>query len=136
MTTLAEVRADVARIVDYQPEPSEIAIPDHSDCPECLRRQGQHWPPSEMCEALYSAVSRRNDENRRREAFQHYQMRDIARVLLAALPANGVIVTPDSLARALKTINHAETWDRSIHCACETDAAAAAAAIAAEGGPA
>lgn len=80
---IERLREALRQIVEYAPEWTDGDLPDHSDCAECARRRGQHWPPSEMCEALYSAVSRRNDGNRRREAVQHYQMRDIARAALA-----------------------------------------------------
>ena len=80
---IARLRATLEQIMDYAPEWTDGDLPDHSDCPECARRRENHWPPSEMCEALYSAVWRRDDRNRQRSATQHYQMRDIARAALA-----------------------------------------------------
>ena len=79
---IARLRTALVQVVDYAPEWTDGDLPDHSDCAECARRRGRNWPPSQMCEDLYSAVARRDDVNRRSAASQHWRMRDIARAAL------------------------------------------------------
>lgn len=81
------LRAALERIVTYEPDWFDGDLPDHSTCEECQRRREANWPPSGMCEALYSAIVRRDDENKHRQCVQHYALRAIAETALAEYAA-------------------------------------------------
>jgi hypothetical protein len=83
---VARLRAALQDIIDHRP--STEGLPDGWEaevraCPECQRAEARNWPPSGLCDRHYRDVMVRDDRDRSARAYQHVEMRDIARAALS-----------------------------------------------------